>query len=174
MKRAYFQYYETFENILEAFDDLEVREHFRKFIINYGLHGVEPADEMSQSERVAWIVCKDLIDQQVRRRETNAQNAKAKPKPRDQKPQEEPKPKRETFKAPTLEEVRAEISAKGYRVSAEKFFNYYESNGWHVGRQKMKNWNAALAKWNAEEFNKTGNVYQSGTDSSADYSNKFN
>ena len=26
------------------------------------------------------------------------------------------------------------------RTEAEKFFNYYESNGWRVGKNPMKNW----------------------------------
>lgn len=30
---------------------------------------------------------------------------------------------------------------------AERFFNYYESNGWKVGKNKMKNWQAAALNW---------------------------
>lgn len=36
------------------------------------------------------------------------------------------------------------------RFSA-KFFNYYESNGWMVGRSKMKDWKAAVRTWLAKE-----------------------
>ena len=32
-------------------------------------------------------------------------------------------------------------------AEADKFFNYYESNGWMVGRSKMKNWKAAVKNW---------------------------
>ncbi len=37
---------------------------------------------------------------------------------------------------------------------AQKFFNYYESNGWKVGRNKMQNWKAAARNWllNAKDF----------------------
>lgn len=55
------------------------------------------------------------------------------------------------FSAPTLEDVRAYVSEKGYNMSAEAFFNHYEANGWMVGRNKMKNWKAAVAQWNARE-----------------------
>lgn len=34
---------------------------------------------------------------------------------------------------------------------AEDFWNYYESNGWHVGKNKMKNWRAAAAQWNKRQ-----------------------
>lgn len=33
-------------------------------------------------------------------------------------------------------------------VEGEKFWNYYESNGWRVGKNPMKNWRAAAANWN--------------------------
>lgn len=73
MKKAYFQYYETFENVLEKIKDIEEREHMRKTIINYGLHGTLPAG-LSELEEMAWTICKDLIDQQQHRREVNAAN----------------------------------------------------------------------------------------------------
>ena len=75
MKNAYFQYYETFENILEKIKDIEEREHMRKTIINYGLHGTLPAG-LSELEEMAWTICKDLIDQQIHRRKVNAANRK--------------------------------------------------------------------------------------------------
>lgn len=33
------------------------------------------------------------------------------------------------------------------QIEAEKFFNYYESNGWRVGRVKMVSFQHALAGW---------------------------
>ena len=32
-------------------------------------------------------------------------------------------------------------------VDPEKFISYYESNGWMVGRNKMKDWRAAVRTW---------------------------
>lgn len=45
----------------------------------------------------------------------------------------------------------------GTEIEAEKFFDYYESNGWHVGKQKMKDWRAAVRNWirNANKFKST-------------------
>ena len=67
MKKAYFQYYETFENIVEQIPDAEGREAFRKKIIQYGLHGDTP-EINGELERMAWVIIKDLIDQQQHRR----------------------------------------------------------------------------------------------------------
>ena len=51
------------------------------------------------------------------------------------------------FRPPSIEEVRIYISEKGYSVDAEQFVNFYESKGWMIGKNKMKNWHAAVATW---------------------------
>lgn len=48
---------------------------------------------------------------------------------------------------PTVEEVQAYITEKGYHFSAEEFVAFYESNGWKVGRNPMKSWKAACVTW---------------------------
>jgi hypothetical protein len=50
---------------------------------------------------------------------------------------------------PTLEFVKIYFNEKGVSsIEAEKFFNYFESNGWLVGgRAKMKDWKAAARNW---------------------------
>ena len=170
MKKAYFQYYETFENVLEKIKDIEEREHMRKTIINYGLYGTLPAG-LSELEEMAWTICKDLIDQQHHRREVNAANRAGKkaepatneensaiePQPEEKLAQEiQPeKPKRKNFVKPTVEEIAAYCKAKNYNVNAQQFFNYYESNGWKIGRNSMKSWQAAVQNWNIRD--KTNN-----------------
>lgn len=172
MKKAYFQYYETFENILEKIKDIEEREHMRKTIINYGLYGTLPAG-LSELEEMAWTICKDLIDQQHHRREVNAANRagkKAEPATNEEnqensaiepQPEEKPvqeiqeKPKRKNFVKPTVEEIAAYCKEKNYNINAQQFFNYYESNGWKIGRNAMKSWQAAVQNWNIRD--KTNN-----------------
>ena len=48
---------------------------------------------------------------------------------------------------PTVDEVQAYITEKGYHISAEKFIDHYQSNGWMVGKTKMKDWKAAVRNW---------------------------
>lgn len=55
------------------------------------------------------------------------------------------------FVKPTLEECIAYAQEKGYQWNIERFFNYYESNGWRVGQNPMKNWKAAMRTWNTKE-----------------------
>ena len=167
MKKAYFQYYETFEIVIEKIKDIEEREWLRKVIIQYGLHGTAPESFNSEALEIAWTICKDLIDQQIHRREVNAanragkkaepeinkENLAAEPQPEEKPAQEiqQEKPKRKNFVKPTVEEIAAFCKEKKYTVSAQQFFNYYESNGWKIGRNAMKSWQAAVQNWNARD-----------------------
>jgi hypothetical protein len=36
---------------------------------------------------------------------------------------------------------------EGHRMEAERFVNFYESKGWMVGKNKMKDWRAAVRNW---------------------------
>ena len=65
-----------------------------------------------------------------------------------------------SFHPPTLDEVCRHVAAKGYSFDPVAFFSHYESNGWLVGRTKMKNWHSACITW--ERNQKTyGNYRQS-------------
>lgn len=63
--------------------------------------------------------------------------------------------KSKRFKKPSIEELQAYITEMGYTFSANHFFDYYESNGWKVGRNGMKSWKAACANWQRREHSKT-------------------
>ncbi len=64
----------------------------------------------------------------------------------------EKRAKRERFTPPSLEELEAYAQEKGYTAfNAEAFYNYYEANGWKVGRNPMKSWRAAVSSWVARD-----------------------
>lgn len=74
-------------------------------------------------------------------------------------PDPDPDPKRlksKPFVPPALEEVEVRIEEKNYSVDAEAFIAFYESNGWKVGRNKMKSWRAALVTWHKKEASRSG------------------
>lgn len=56
-------------------------------------------------------------------------------------------PKRKRFVPPTLDEVRAYCKERKNNVNPEKFIDHYTANGWMVGRNKMKDWKAAVRTW---------------------------
>ena len=62
------------------------------------------------------------------------------------------------FQPPALEEVVEEAKKSGKPDgAAEDFFNWYESNGWKVGKNPMKKWRNALARWRYEPKAVNGN-----------------
>ena len=54
------------------------------------------------------------------------------------------------FKPPCIQEISAYIAEKNYNVDAERFWNFYESKDWFVGKNKMKKWKASVANWNSQ------------------------
>ena len=69
----------------------------------------------------------------------------------EEEEEEKRKRGRNKFAPPTLEDVRAYLAEKKYTIDPEKFHAYYESNGWMVGKNKMKDWHAACLTWQKTE-----------------------
>ena len=63
---------------------------------------------------------------------------------------------KERFEKPTLEEVEAYCKERNNNVDAERFVNSYESKGWMVGKNKMKDWKASVTTW--EKDNKKESI----------------
>lgn len=62
--------------------------------------------------------------------------------------------KRPRFQKPTFEEVKQYIEENGYTsVDPDRFYSYYEANGWKVGRNSMKDFKAAVRMWSARDKN---------------------
>ncbi len=55
------------------------------------------------------------------------------------------------FTPPSFDEVSEYITQKGYAINPQSFIDFYESNGWRVGKNPMKSWQAALSSWNSRE-----------------------
>lgn len=55
------------------------------------------------------------------------------------------------FVKPTIDEVAAYCRERGNRVDPRRFMDHYESNGWKVGRNAMKDWKAAVRNWESND-----------------------
>ena len=63
--------------------------------------------------------------------------------------------KRKNFIKPTIEEVKEYCLERNNNIDAENFIDYYNSNGWKVGKNPMKDWKATIRTW--ERRNNGGN-----------------
>ena len=73
--------------------------------------------------------------------------------PDNQKPEREAgkPPPRPKFVKPTIREIRAYCDEIGATINPATFFNHYETVGWKVGKNPMKDWKAAVRGWNSRE-----------------------
>ncbi|VUD66355.1 hypothetical protein TDB9533_03568 [Thalassocella blandensis] len=55
--------------------------------------------------------------------------------------------RKKRFNEPSVEEVRDYCAERSNQVDAAKFIDFYTSNGWMVGKNKMKDWKAAVRNW---------------------------
>ena len=60
-------------------------------------------------------------------------------------------PTRNRFIPPTVDQVEAYCTEKGYTVDSNRFVDYYTSNGWKVGKNPMRDWKASVRTWNRKE-----------------------
>lgn len=68
---------------------------------------------------------------------------------------DKPERKREVFAPPTLDDVKGYCQEKCYGIDAERFYDFYVSKGWMVGKNKMKDWKAAVRNWARTDKSKT-------------------
>lgn len=68
------------------------------------------------------------------------------------------------FQKPTLEEVTEYCIERNNDVNPQSFIDYYESNGWKVGQNPMKDWKAAVRTWENNEKKRNKNKFTSFND----------
>ena len=61
------------------------------------------------------------------------------------------KESRSKFQKPTLSEVSDYCRERGNKIDPAEFIDHYESNGWMVGKNHMKDWKAAVRTWEKRE-----------------------
>lgn len=85
---------------------------------------------------------------------------------------------RQSFKKPTVEEIKAYCEERKNNINAEHFFDFYESKDWKIGKNKMKDWKACVRTWERNQksnggFQKRGGAFDvacNHIDSQHDYS----
>lgn len=65
---------------------------------------------------------------------------------------EDKKKKRTEFTPPTIQEIEEYCRSEGIQLDADAFWHYYESQGWMVGKNKMKKWKSAIRTWQRNNY----------------------
>lgn len=64
--------------------------------------------------------------------------------------------KSKKFVKPTIDQIKTYCIERKNNIDAGHFFDYYESKGWKIGKNPMKDWKAAVRTWERQDFNKDG------------------
>ena len=72
----------------------------------------------------------------------------------DDTPPADKPPKTRAFVPPSVEEVRAYCLERGNGIDSQYVVDYYDARGWMIGKNKMKDWRAAVRTW--ERNNSSG------------------
>nr|DAO59252.1 MAG TPA: replisome organizer protein [Caudoviricetes sp.] len=72
--------------------------------------------------------------------------------------------KRKRFEKPTISDVKRYCIERNNNVDPQHFVDYYESNGWKVGKNSMKDWKAAVRTWERNGYNQSAKLKSSKTD----------
>ena len=164
----YLKIFTDFLDVVEPLDDEECGRLF-KAMLGYSLDGREP--QLTGNERFLWVVARQHMDREAEVYEKKVKHLKRGNVPVTEKKgsvseQDKDKEKdndkdkdkdslslggagapEEREKRPTLSEVMEFSQREGIQTDVEYFFNYYEANGWHMGKQPIRDWRAALKAW---------------------------
>ena len=79
------------------------------------------------------------------------------------------------FVPPTVEQVREYCDARGNRIDPAAFVDHYTANGWMRGKNKLKDWKAAVRTWEKNQNdNRTGTNGQTRRLSNAEHREQAN
>jgi hypothetical protein len=176
LPREYFKSYHSYIEAMEQLNDTECGRLYRA-CLQYSKLGTVP--ELRGNERFIFPSMKSQIDRDIESYkslcETNRQNGslggqanateryrtlpnggetdkeKAKEKIKEKTKENTGDIAHPRFTPPTIEEVRAYCQERGNRVDPQRFIDFYTSNGWKVGKNQMKDWQASVRTWEKGE-----------------------
>ena len=68
-------------------------------------------------------------------------------------------PSQKKFVKPSVEDIKAYCQERNNMVNPEAFIDFYESKGWKVGNQPMKDWKAAVRNWERRDSKPNSKVH---------------
>ena len=133
-----------------------------KFIeTDEGFYNIRLMDEMVKRTKKSNNLSANALSGWVKRRDKNAIALQAHMPPEDEDVNENEDVnqleilngnKTKKFVKPTPEEITEYAKSKDFILDGEYFYDKYESNGWMVGKAKMKDWKAVVRTWKKNKF----------------------
>ena len=160
-----------YRSFYDALKNIPCDERLKVYdaIMEYGMYDIEP--ELTGVALAIFLLAKPQIDannkrykngctakqkQTVSKIEANCKQdiSEAEANGKQYRSEAEAKEKEKVntiFKPPTVEDVRSYCVERGNSVDPQSFVDFYESKGWMIGKNKMKDWKAAVRTWERSE-----------------------
>lgn len=104
--------------------------------------------EANVKQNGATVKQSEATVQQSEAKEKDKEKDKGKDKEKDKEKADVLRPpESRRFAPPSVSEVREYCRERGNTVNPDAFVNFYQSKGWKVGSQPMKDWKAAVRTW---------------------------
>jgi predicted phage replisome organizer len=142
--------------VFQKFNMIDVNDNGFIAISNWEKHqnieGMEKIREQTR-QRVAKYREQQKLECNVTVTQSNAteEERRKKNKKEDKESNIADKPHTHKFVIPKLEEIQEYCKERNNTVNAEKFFDFYQSKGWLVGKAAMKDWKACVRTWEQKE-----------------------
>lgn len=94
----------------------------------------------------------DIRDKDIRYKEIDNRDKEI----NNNTPPKSPSRGKGVFVKPSLEEVKAYCEERNNGIDAEAFIDFYESKGWKIGKDSMKDWKAAVRNWERSKKERAG------------------
>ena len=130
-------------NMIEIYGAKGNRKETLYTIVNYDTYQDKDSDKVTEKKQLG----NSLETEKQQSLETNKNVKNDKNEKNINKEKENPKAKSIRFVPPSLEEVEAYCKSRNNKVDAGQFIDFYESKGWMVGKNKMKDWKASVRTW---------------------------
>ena len=65
---------------------------------------------------------------------------------------------KKVFIKPTLEEISDYCLERKNNINPNKFYDFYESKNWMIGKNKMKDWKACVRTWEQKDNNSANEI----------------
>lgn len=177
MDRKQFTFYESFASALSRIKSKAARCDAYDAICQFALYGTEPdLDSIPDSAAIAFELIRPTLEASKRKAESGKRGGSAEANYKQTESKAEANRKqtarekegeiegeiekenecyiartRSRFAPPTLADVSAYCLERGNHVDPERFCSFYESNGWKVGKNPMKDWKAAVRTWERDD-----------------------
>lgn len=173
MNRNQFTFYRSFYDAVKVLPKKDQTTVILA-ICAYALDNEEP--KLSGTSAAIFTLVRPMLDSSRKKAESGKRGgehkqseSKPEAKPKQEKEQEKEqeqdkeqvllgdKPtKTSKFTPPSLADVQAYCLERNKGVDPERWYNHYTANGWMVGKNKMKDWKAAVRTWEPKEEKPNG------------------